>query len=898
MASRKFYHVHKEPEVHFTAAGKIYSGLLASYWRDGVQLVIRPAPAFEVQQRLTGVHFSRHKRLLAGPDLRVTHLVSDPACFRVDTRICDSEDARWLEETLHRLENGDESTDPSVADPSALPRFTGKEHYALHAVAARIAWVEQICGTKLEHLTHNGLKPESLAGNIENYIGAVQIPVGIAGPIRIKGLYIDGYVPVPVAATEGALVSSISRGAAVCNLAGGIDVHVSRQTMVRAPVFFCSDMAGAINLDHWIRSHLEEIRNQAESVSSVARLDQIRSHLFDNTLHVQFYYSTGDASGQNMTSACTFMACRWIKNQVDRDPAIGLESYMVEGNLSGDKKVNVQNFTLGRGIAATATCRIPGDLLQARLRVTPHQFVRCYQAGEVGALQSGMMGSNINFANIIAGVFSATGQDIASVHESAAGYFKARQQDDDLVVTAYLPSLVIGTVGGGTRLPAQQECLKIMGCYGNGKVFRLAEIIAAACLALDLSTGAAVMANEFVPSHEQFGRNRPNHHLSWAHIDTAFFGDLLADDEAVVESADRGELDTRNAILSEAARAENRGVRGLFRYHLRLRSNRGVHNLDAVLKIKPPGRELVDIGTQVARLTGEDVLGGLFESQSHIFSLDDSNIREITIYNSADARFHPYWPRIYGTRCDDDRQFYAILMEDLAGCLHLNDAVQQDLWHPGHIAAALQALADMHAVYWNRQPAIPRQIPLPALDPSAYQSSEELLAELTAFNAGRYPHLLGPVEQVLKDAIQELPAMLHTMRQHPMTLTHNDFNPRNVCLRRHDGGMRAVVYDWELAKFQNPHHDLAEFLVFALPPEAPMDVVDHYGRYYFGLLVDRVDRVPPWNEFQQGLALNAVEMALVRFNLYLMGHNLLNFGFMDRVYGNLVRVIRHYRRHL
>jgi len=899
MTSRQFYHNDREPEVHFSVAGKIYSGLLENFWHDGVHLVIRQAPLFKTHQHLTGVHFTKYGRQYPGPDLQVTKLISDPIGYLVEAEICDLDDAQWLAQTMRRIENGDGASASGFADATALPRFARKEHYSPPAVATRIAWAEQVSGARLEHLTRNELKPESLAGNIENYIGAVQIPVGLAGPIHVKGLYIDGYVPVPVATTEGALVSSISRGAATCNQAGGIHVHVSRQTMVRAPVFFCSDMAGAINLEHWIRGHLDEIRTQVESVSAVARLDQIRSHVFDNTLHVQFYYTTGDASGQNMTSACTFMACRWIKKQVGRDVAIGLESYIVEGNLSGDKKVNAQNFTLGRGIAVTATSRIPGDLLQARLRVTARQFVRCYQAGEVGALQSGMMGANINFANIIAAIFTATGQDIASVHESAAGYFKARQEGEDLILAAYLPSLVIGTVGGGTKLPTQRECLKIMGCWGTGKAFRLAEIIAAACLALDLSTGAAIMANEFVHSHEHFGRNRPAWHLSWAHIDRGFFSELLADDSVVVEAADRGELDTRNAILSAVTRTDSRGVRGLYRYHLRLRNRQGIHKMNAVLKIKPPGRELVDIGTQVARLTGEDGLSGLFESQSHIFNLENSNVREIALYNKADARLRSYWPRIYGTRCDDNRQIYAILMEDLAGCSHLNATDHPDEWRPDHIKAVLQSLSEMHAIYWNQQSAVPPEIPLAILEPLDYQTSAELLSELTAFNALRYPDLIQPeLEQILKKALKDLPDMLRAMLKHPMTLTHNDFNPRNICLRRQGNSMQAVVYDWELAMFQNPHHDLVEFLVFTLAPDAPLNLFDHYSRLYFSLLEDKVDRAPSWGEFQQGLALNAVELALVRFNLYLMGHNLLNFGFMERVYRNLARYIHHCRQHL
>ncbi len=892
MISRRYYHSKNQPDVHFTLEGKMHSGKIEAFWEDGIQLSIHEALPCSPHQRLTGTHFANPQCQIQGPDLQITQILPGKNPFRIETRVDKPADVQILRQALTSLGNPSAISASASVDITKIPQFTRRKHYQPEAVSARIQWAEAMSGTKLNHMLHSGLKPEALAGNIENYIGTVQIPVGVAGPLLINGVYANGYIPLPIATTEGALISSITRGAQTCNEAGGIIVSVRRQTMVRAPVFFCSDMDGAINLERWIQDHIEAIRDKAESFSSVARLVQVLTHVFDNTVHVQFYYSTGDASGQNMTSACTLMACRWIKRRLRHHPHIGLENFMIEGNLSGDKKANFQNFSLGRGITVTSTCRIPGPLLKSRLRISPERFVRYYQAGEVGALQAGMVGANINFANIIAGLFSSTGQDIACVHESALGYLKMRQDNEDLVVSAYLPSIVIGTVGGGTQLPTQAECLALMGCAGAGKAFRFAEIIGAACLALDLSTAAAVATNEFVHAHEHFGRNRPNAKLAWSQIDTKFFSDLLDNDSIIIESVTRGDLDTRNGIISDVAQSGSHGVSGLFRYHLRLRLEKKVKKATSVLKIKPSVQELVTIGVRVARLTGDDTLGGLFESQFQVFNLKNSNIREIGLYQKVDRRLAAYMPRIYGTRCEHRRNIFAILMEDLSECFLLNTGNDPSKWQPEHIKAALAGLSDMHAVYWNGHHKLPKSVPIEAISVSRYKSSKPLLQALTRFNAARYPDLISnSLKELLEKVLDDLPAFVSKLEHQPMTLTHNDFNPRNLCFRTHGGSLQLVAYDWELATYQNPQHDVMEFLLFTLAADAPLALIDRYADDYYRMLLQKVDHLPPRDEFFKGFYFNAVELALNRFNLYLMGHNLLNFEFMNRVYGNLSRYL-------
>ena len=767
-----------------------------------------------------------------------------------------------------------------------LPRVPRSRHYSDEAVRARLDWLHRTTGAALPAVAAHGLALDSLAGNIENVIGAVRIPVGIAGPLELIGADGPMAVPVPIATTEGALVASITRGAAVCNAAGGIRVHVVRRTMVRAPVFFCRDLDGALALEAWIGERLAAIRAEAESVSSVARLQEVRTHVFDDTLHVQFYFATGDAAGQNMTTACTWMACRWIADAVAGDPTIGLRRYMVEGNLSGDKKASFQNFSLGRGTAVTASCRIPGALLRARMRLTPAEFVRGWQSGEVGSLQAGMQGSNINFANVVAGVFAATGQDVACVHESAAGYLKAREDDGDLVLSAYLPALVVGTVGGGTQLPTQRECLAVMGCAGPGKARRLAEIIAAGCLALDLSTGSAIIANEFVRAHESLGRNRPQRRLRRQDLDASLLSGLLHDRRERVTALWERPLDTGDSILTRAAAEGGDAVWGLYRYRLRIEGPAGPREQPAVLKLKAPGSRLLEVASQVARLTGDDRLGGLFESQGGVFGLEHCHLREVAVYRHAREALAAHIPAILGTASDPARDFYAILMEDLGEAPADDWALHG--WDAGRLGRALDTLADLHGAFWQRPDAL---ADLPAAgppEPADYRRAAELLAALTAFNAGRYPQLLTPaLAQRLSAWLADPGALVQRLGDYPMTLTHNDFSPRNIAWR----GDRPVVYDWELACFQNPHHDVAELLAFVLPPGSGPEAFLAHGEAYRRSLQTRLGQSLDPRAFREALHLNAVELLLVRFNLYLMGHNLLRFRFLDRAYGNLARFV-------
>ncbi|NNG01157.1 MAG: hypothetical protein HKM93_17330, partial [Desulfobacteraceae bacterium] len=368
----KFYHPDRFPIVHFMTGGELCHGFLTSFRRNGVQIRVDSSVGIEPGAILTAVQIEKYGRSFSGPDLIAADIIHHPRYWEATADTQSDSDSEHLARSLTDLESPPASPAAGI-DPTTIPRVHRQLHYQQEAVSARLDWAGQVSGADLKYLAKNIFKPEALAGNIENYIGAVQIPVGLVGPILINGLYCRGYVPVPVATTEGALISSMTRGSLTCNQSGGITVHVQRQTMVRAPVFFVDDMDAGIALEQWVNAHEPEIRAKAESVSAVARLTRIVPFVFENTVHIRFYYTTGDAAGQNMTTACTWMACRWIKRKVKQNRAIGPLEFIVEGNMSGDKKVTAQSIVDGRGIAVTATCRIPGHVMKKRLRVTPER---------------------------------------------------------------------------------------------------------------------------------------------------------------------------------------------------------------------------------------------------------------------------------------------------------------------------------------------------------------------------------------------------------------------------------------------------------------------------------------------------------------------------------------------
>ncbi|WP_082742039.1 hydroxymethylglutaryl-CoA reductase [Burkholderia sp. MSMB1078WGS] len=392
-------------------------------------------------------------------------------------------------------------------------RMPGKTLHTEEARQARLAVLQESSGYDLGPVAEIGFSAEAVCHNIEALIGSVEVPVGAAGPLLMAGQHARGTIYAPFATTEGALVASASRGAAAINLCGGVKVRVVSDQMMRVPVFEYSSVEEAVLVANWIESHFEAIQAQTAAVSKHAYLKQIQPSILGRYLHVAFIFKTGDAAGQNMTTSCTWTCCQWILNQLEREQGLLPVNWLIEGNVSSDKKVSFQSLIGGRGKRVIAECRLSEPVTKRILHVTPAQLCDAYQKLSLGAAAAGMVGVNINFANAVAAIFTATGQDIACSHESSLGLMNIHLCENGAAIqaTAVLPSLIVGTVGGGTGLPKQRKFLELMGCTGDNSANRLAEIIAGYCLALDLSTLSAIASGEFVFAHNKYGRNHPDY---------------------------------------------------------------------------------------------------------------------------------------------------------------------------------------------------------------------------------------------------------------------------------------------------------------------------------------------------------------------------------------------------
>jgi hydroxymethylglutaryl-CoA reductase (NADPH) len=380
-----------------------------------------------------------------------------------------------------------------------------KDDYSASAMQRRREFLEEQTGASLEHLPRLSFDPGLTAGNVENLIGVAQVPVGLAGPLRIVGEHARGDFYIPLATTEGTLVASYSRGARVITESGGVRATIVKTSMQRAPVFIFANALQARDFGQWLAASFEEVRQVAESTTGYGRLVEIEQYNVGNLLNTRFNYTTGDAAGQNMTGKATHAACEWLRETHPLHP-----EYMLSGATDTDKKHSAMNFIRSRGRRVIAEVVIPAEVLRRVMRVETSALFRARNIANAGAMQAGATYNGPHAANGLAALFIATGQDAANVAECHAGITYAQYRDNgDYYWSVTLPSIIVGTRGGGTGLPTQRECLKILGCDGAGTADKLAEIAAAVVLAGDISLGCAVIAGDWVTSHERLGRNRP-----------------------------------------------------------------------------------------------------------------------------------------------------------------------------------------------------------------------------------------------------------------------------------------------------------------------------------------------------------------------------------------------------
>lgn len=339
--------------------------------------------------------------------------------------------------------------------------------------------------------------------NVENCVGTVKIPVGIAGPLRIRGMFASGDFYVPLATTEAALVASYARGARVISEAGGCVSILLHEGMRRTPGFALHSLTEAGLFAIWCIEQGDALRAAAAKTTRHGELIDIGMAIEGNHVYLILDYTTGDASGQNMVTIATQAVCEYIM----QNAAVRPESFFVEANLSGDKKATAHSFVTVRGKKVSAEVTLPAQLVTEKLHTTPRDLDRYWKMSAIGAIQSGSIGVQGHFANALAALYIACGQDPACVAESAVGVTRFEvTESGDLYASVTLPSIVVGTVGGGTALPSQRACLEIMGLAGPGKAQALAEVCGALALAGELSITAALCSGDFTSAHQKLAR--------------------------------------------------------------------------------------------------------------------------------------------------------------------------------------------------------------------------------------------------------------------------------------------------------------------------------------------------------------------------------------------------------
>jgi len=401
---------------------------------------------------------------------------------------------------------GEASGEASRGAVRLVPRLKD-QGYARALVDQRRAWVEERTGARLAHVGAFSIPSEGWRGNVENPIGAVQTPLGVAGPLLVHGEHAEGTFYVPLATTEGALVRSYERGMVAITRSGGAQARVWVDRNRISPTFVFDDVAAAFDFAATLRQRFDEIRAVAEATTRHGRLLEIECLPVGRELIVDFSYFTADAHGMNMIVKATDEACRFIRD------TLGGPRYYIFSGYNSEKRASGSLLRGGKGKKVTAGARIPARTARAVLHATPEEIVELWHHTVLGHLATGALGYNGHYANGLTALFIATGQDVANVANSAVGITHFELAEGDLYASVTLPSLTVATVGGGTRLGTGRECLAMLGCDGEGKdgrgALKLAEIVAATLLAGELSMGGAIASGEFVDAHEALGRNRP-----------------------------------------------------------------------------------------------------------------------------------------------------------------------------------------------------------------------------------------------------------------------------------------------------------------------------------------------------------------------------------------------------
>ncbi|MHB8641778.1 MAG: 3-hydroxy-3-methylglutaryl-CoA reductase [Gaiellaceae bacterium] len=367
---------------------------------------------------------------------------------------------------------------------------------------------------------------EQFAGAAESVTGVAVIPVSVVRPLVVSlgdyelddagtvvetGRTREHEIAVPLAHTEGGLTASMTRGAKAAAESGGFTTHVLYDRITRASCFVCANTEGAVQLARWLNAETDAMRawlveQDNPMLSRHAKLREVTTHVVGPMCHVLWAWTTGDAVGPNMMTRNSYtLNMGYVMERAPVKP----QRAILEANMGGDKKPSHQYFSHGHGKTVIAECTLTDEAIRRVLRTTAQDLDALAWAGTHGAIASGMQSVAFTPASAIAAIFTATGQDIGMVGTSSMAHGTGRVVAGGFHCSIRFSGLEVGTVGGGTTLPSARDWLSVLGCAGPGKVYRFAQIVAAAALALEISASAAMATagseNFFQAHHERGG---------------------------------------------------------------------------------------------------------------------------------------------------------------------------------------------------------------------------------------------------------------------------------------------------------------------------------------------------------------------------------------------------------
>jgi hydroxymethylglutaryl-CoA reductase (NADPH) len=368
----------------------------------------------------------------------------------------------------------------------------------LTAVKLRRLAIQKFTKLEFEHIQNFSLDVETAKmKNIENMIGAVQVPLGVAGLLKINGEYANAEYYIPLATTEGGLVASVNRGCSVITKSGGANVRIFEDEMTRAPVFKLDSIERTKKFYEWVKRPeiFDQMKKIAEKTTRFGKLIAVKPFVTGTYVYLRFSYDTKDAMGMNMVTIATDAVLHLIEDE------FGAQAITLSGNMCADKK--------------PAEVTIPKEIIKESLKCTSDAIFEVnYSKNLLGSARAGSLGFNAHAANIVAAIYIACGQDAAHVVEGSTAITSMElTKYEEIHCSVTLPTLPVGTVGGGTSLGTQRDCLNILDVSGAGEIpgansRKFAEIVASAVLAGEISLIGAQAAGHLARAHAQLGRGK------------------------------------------------------------------------------------------------------------------------------------------------------------------------------------------------------------------------------------------------------------------------------------------------------------------------------------------------------------------------------------------------------